>query len=196
MKNQIKKVILCILICSCCFHYSVEAKDKVTKVTDKWHYYKEGNHYYQYGTIYGKTKKGKTIWSFNTSKCTATELRSASWITKGSYVYIIDGRRFLRLNKQNGKIISMKKSASVGGSATMYVDGQGSLYAMGYYGNRVTKFTKKGVVKWNRKIKKSYYWPYKIAISGNKLTVYFDGNKGKAVLDKRTGKVLAYKSKQ
>lgn len=192
--SKFRGLIIMMLLCFWVMPLTGHAKTTVSKVTSKRYNYRTNDNYYQYSVICGKTKKGKTVWKYTTSKCIATELDSASWKVKGNYVYVIDNTTFLRLNKQNGKVVSKKKfksSFSLWG-ATMYVDGSGNLYAIGYYGQHLIKFTSKGTVKWTRKIKNSYYWPYKITSSGRKLTVYFDGNGRKAAIDTKTGKISSY----
>jgi hypothetical protein len=173
------------------------AKAKVTNVDSKLCSYEKNDEYYQYKIIYGKAKNGKTVWKYKTSKCLATELDSATWKVKGNSVYIIDDTTFIRLNKQTGKVVSKKKLDSSYDlwSASMYVDGDGNLYSIGYYGSKIVKCTKNGVVKWVKDIDENYYWPYKIELSGNKLTVFFDGdsNYQKIILNIKTGKILEYK---
>jgi hypothetical protein len=177
---------------------STKSQASVSTVKSKWKYYKKNNRYYQSAVIYGKTKSGKTVWKYKTSRCLATELDSASWKVKGNSVYIIDNATFIRLNKQTGKVVSKKKLDSSYSlwSATMYIDGDGNLYAIGYYGSEIIKCTKNGVVKWSHRIINSnYYWPYKIKLSGKKLTVFFDGdsNYKKIILNTKNGKIISYK---
>lgn len=197
--NERRKKSLCLvlfLLCLFALPISVQAKDTVTKVTSK-QYYKNNK---QYSVISGKTKKGKTVWKYKTSQCTATELNSTGFKVKGSYVYMIDNTTYIKLKKQTGKVVYKKKfkSSYVGWSPSMYVDGSGNLYSIGYYSSRLVKFSPKGKVLWTSNIGRNYYWPYKITASGSKVTVYFEngkkaGQRGKVMINTKTGKISSYK---
>lgn len=188
--------VLILLACILGFSVSVYAKDTVAKVTSK----RYSNSKTQYSVISGKTQAGKTVWKYTTSKFTATELDSASYKVRGSYVYLIDhtanNMLYIKLNKQTGKVVCRKKFSSsynMGGAA-MYVDSSGNLYSMGYYNDWIAKFSSKGKLLWKKKINSKYYWPSKMTASNNKLTVYFDGYyNGRVILNMKTGKILSYK---
>lgn len=166
---------------------SAEAADAV-KVQHKQKY-ADGK---QYGVIKGLDSSGKTVWTYKTSKQEATELDSTSVITKGSFVYIIDNKSYIRLKKSTGKV-AVKKNLKISDStwsAALQVDSDKNLYAIGYYGSTLYKISKDGKLLWKHAFPTEYYWPTKIKVSGGKVTVSFDGdgNAFTASCDAETGK--------
>lgn len=190
MKRKYIKLFLITLLMVFCIATPCYAAGKVTKVTSKTFY--PGN-YKQYTIIYGKNNSGKIIWRYKSNKYTATELDAVSYTVQKDNVYILENNKFIRLNKQTGKCIVRKNVKTSIWGATMKIDSKGSLYAQGYYGDTVYKFNKSGKILWKRKIK-NCYWPYKMSLSNNKLTVYYDGENKyyKAMLSASNGKVIKY----
>lgn len=138
--------------------------------------------------IKGCTSSGKVVWTYKTSRQRQTELYSASMCVKGSFVYVIDNNKYIRLKKSNGKVVVKKKCRKMW-DATMKVDADGNLYAIGYYDSVLVKINKKGTTLWTHSFPKEYYWAYKIKLKGNKVVVTFDGEKkGSVSVDAETGK--------
>ena len=184
-------LILACIICVC-MPVSAQAKAKVTRVVlDK----KYSNNY-EICTLLGQTGDGKTVWKYKCGKNLATELTSVSFKQYGGYVYVIDGKKFLKLKLQTGKKAVVNKKAFGEGeySATMYIDGKGNLYASGYYSDTIYKISPKGKCLWKTKVKDACCWPYKMECSGNRLTVLYEGwGSPDVVLKTSNGKIIKYK---
>ena len=186
------KIAMLTVLCTICMIATASAA-KVSKVTCDVKY----NNSYQYAVIRGKTSGGKTVWTYKSAKYTATELAAVAMKTKGSYVYVLEGRKYVRLGKQSGRVLVKKNVLPSGygwGSPAMVVSSTGNLYAMGYYDDTVYRISKNGTVDWKRSIKDPYYWPYKMKLSSGTLTIYFDPPYGKCsvTLSASTGKIKKY----
>lgn len=67
---------------------------------------------------------------------------------KGSSVYIIDDKTFVRLSKQTGKVLAKKSSKYLDGwMGAMAVDNNGNSYSIGKYATYLVKVNKAGTVK-------------------------------------------------
>ena len=148
-------------------------------------------------TIWGKTSSGKTVWTYRSASYTAAQCNAVTVKTKGSYVYVLEGRKYVRLSKKTGKVLAKKNVLPSGcswGSPTVVISSNGNLYAMGYLDSTVYRISKSGTVAWKTKIKDSCYWPAKMKLTSGSLTIYFEmptGNR-RAVLSPSTGKVKKY----
>ena len=191
--NGLRKWIRGILILACivCMSMPVSAQAKVTKVVLD----KKYSSNYEVCTLLGQTRDGKTVWKYKCGKNRATELTSVSFKQSGNYVYVIDGKSFLKLKLQTGKKAAVNKKAFAEAtySATMYIDGSGNLYASGYYSDMIYKLSPKGKRLWQTKVKESCYWPYKMKCSGNRLKVFYEGEGSPdVVLKTSNGKIIKY----
>ena len=86
-------------------------------------------------TIWGKTSSGKTVWTYRSASYTAAQCNAVTVKTKGSYVYVLEGRKYVRLSKKTGKVLAKKNVLPSGwswGSPTVVISSNGNLYAMGY----------------------------------------------------------------
>lgn len=174
-----------------CMPVAAASKGKVDKVI-KTTTYKNNK---EQCTILGQTADGKVLWQYKCAKHPAAELSGVSFTTYKNYVYLTDGRTFVKLNKQSGKRLIKKKNIfpEIQGSAKMYVDKKGSLYVTGYYNDTIYKISPKGKMVWSRRVKSECYWPIKIKYSKNKITVYYDGNNSpNVVINARNGKIIKY----
>ena len=70
----------------------------------------------------------------------------------------------------------------------MNVDSNMNLYAIGYYDNKLYKFNKNGKVLWKRTFSNKAYWPYKIKIKGDKVTVMFGSNDSSETVSSKNGR--------
>ena len=80
-------------------------------------------------------------------------------------------------------------------------DKNDNLYVTGYYDNYVYKVSTKGKILWKTNTSKANnYWPYKISISGNQMTILYEMNNNddssekthKIVFNIKNGKILKY----
>ena len=148
-------------------------------------------------TIWGKTSSGKTVWTYRSASYTAAQCNAVTVKTKGSYVYVLEGRKYVRLSKKTGKVLAKKNVLPSGwswGSPTVVISSNGTLYAMGYLDSTVYRISKSGTVAWKTKIKDSCYWPAKMKLTNSSLMIYFETPTGycRAVLSPSTGKVKKY----
>ena len=148
-------------------------------------------------TIWGKTSSGKTVWTYRSASYTAAQCNAVTVKTKGSYVYVLEGRKYVRLSKKTGKVLAKKNVLPSGwhwGSPVVVISSNGNLYAMGYLDSTVYRISKSGTVAWKTKIKDSCYWPAKMKLTNSSLTIYFETPTGycRAVLSPSTGKVKKY----
>lgn len=143
----------------------------VTKVTYKRNTYAN---YKQSATIKGYTKSGKNVWTYKTSKQSATELDSARCITNSKYVFIIDNNKYVRLNKNTGKVLVKKTLPRAIWGAIMKLDSSNNLYCIGYYSDTLYKIKPSGKVAWKQKFPSNCWWPYKIKVTKSKVSVKFD----------------------
>lgn len=145
-------------------------------------------------TSSGKTSSGKTVWTYRSASYTAAQCNAVTVKTKGSYVYVLEGRKYVRLSKKTGKVLAKKNVLPSGwswGSPTVVISSNGNLYAMGYLDSTVYRISKSGTVAWKRDLKNPYYWGYKMKLSDGKLTIYGEApNSWKAVLNASSGKVV------
>ena len=145
-------------------------------------------------TIWGKTSSGKTVWTYRSASYTAAQCNAVTVKSKGSYVYVLEGRKYVRLSKKTGKVLAKKNVFPSGwswGSPTVVISSNGNLYAMNYLDTKVYRISKTGLVAWKRDLKNPYYWGYKMKLSDGKLTIYGEApNSWKAVLNASSGKVV------
>lgn len=145
-------------------------------------------------TIWGKTSSGKTVWTYRSASYTAAQCNAVTVKTKGSYVYVLEGRKYVRLSKKTGKVLAKKNVLPSGrgwGSPVVVISSNGNLYAMNYLDTKVYRISKTGQVAWKRDLKNPYYWGYKMKLSDGKLTIYGEApNSWKAVLNASSGKVV------
>lgn len=196
MKNKLKgmsKIMpLLILFILCVIAPSrTSSAATVSKVTCQYKYASSK----QYAIISGKTSSGKTVWKYTSAKYPATELDAVGMKTKGNSVYILEGRKYIRLGKNTGRLLAkttVLPSNDRWGSPVMTVSSSGSLYTIGYYDSTVYRISNAGKVIWKRDISSPYYWPYKITLSPGKVTVSYDPPTGKrtAILNASNGKVI------
>ncbi len=179
--------LLCVIMS--CTAVQAKSSDKVTKVTKSTRY----SDNMEYCTIIGKNSNGKTVWKYKCAEHPATELSSVSYKVSKQNVYIIDGDTFIRLHKQTGKRRSKKKEAfpEILGSAAIYVDSSGNLYATGYYGDTVYKVNKKGKQLWASKTAENCFWPDKITSTEKGIKVHYTGEDSQdVVFDAENGEIL------
>lgn len=195
MKKQSRKVwkILLLTMLVAASMVITASAAKVSKVTYKRSYTggKESV------TVWGKTSSGKIVWTYRSASYTAAQCNAVTVKTKGSYVYVLEGRKYVRLGRQSGRVLAKKNVLPSGwswGSPAVVISSNGNLYAMGYLDNTVYRISKSGTVAWKRKIKDSYFWPAKMKLTSSSLTIYFEAPTGncRAVLSPATGKVKKY----
>ena len=186
------KIAVLMVLCVLCLLATASAA-KVTKVKCDTKY---GNGQ-EYAIIRGKDSKGKTVWKYKSAKYAAAQCSAVGMKTKGSYVYVLEGRKYIRLSKQTGKVLVKKTVLPSNwrwGSPFMAVDSAGNLYATCCLDSPIYCISKAGKVKWKKTLKNGYFWPSKMKLSGSSLTVSFEPPEGAcyAVLNTKTGKVKKY----
>lgn len=192
LKRVIAVLVIMLTLGLACMPAAAASKEKAAKIS-KTATYRNNK---EQCTIWGKTAAGKVVWKYKCTKRRAAELSGVSFITYKNYVYLIDGRTFIKLNKQNGKKLLTKKNLfpEIQGSAAMCVDKNGNLYVTGFYSDTIYKISPKGKMIWSRRVKNECYWPSKIKYSKNKLTVCYDGNNSPdVVINANSGRIIKYK---
>ena len=101
--------------------------------------------------VLGKTSKGKTVWTYSSSRTGAGQYGPVSIFVSGDLVYILDGTktpaRFLKLKKNTGKILKKKSVKNVSGSSVINLDNRGYLIVAARDG-RLARITDSGKVLW------------------------------------------------
>ena len=198
MKKKTNFILLTLLLILCGAFFGITQKVEaatVTKVTHVVKTYQTSGFPKQYTLITGKTSSGKTVQTYKTKACATAGGRSATLQVKGSSVYIVDDKTFVRLSKQTGKVLAKKSSKYLyGWMGAMAVDNNGNSYSMGKYATYLVKVNKSGTVKWkcNMNAYNGYDFADKVTVSGNKVTVRFGYAGGKVVVNASTGKVMQY----
>ena len=131
---------------------TVKAASKVTKVTSKTSY-KNNKTIIK---LLGKTKDGKTVWTYKAPKTEATELTPVSYKVKKDKVYVFfsgeKNHKLTILRKQSGKVLHEATfDDGVGGSATIAVDNSGNVYAQGFYDNCIYKYSPEAELLWKKR---------------------------------------------
>ena len=102
--------------------------------------------------------------------------------------------------KKTENSYGLQKKISPAGHLCKF-DKNDNLYVTGYYDNYVYKVSTKGKILWKTNTSKANnYWPYKISISGNQMTILYEMNNNddssekthKIVFNIKNGKILKY----
>ena len=150
--------------------------------------------------VRGLDANKQAVWKYVTKKYTATELPKTKYIVRKDKVYIFDNSKIVVLRKKDGKQLWTAKKVSPAGHLCKF-DKNGNLYVTGYYDQTVYKVSKKGKILWKTNISKTgNYWPYKITVSRNKITVlyecspddYSSDKTHKIVFNSKNGKIIKY----
>ncbi len=169
--KQNKQFRIAVLMILCVLSVMVSASAAhVSKVTCKEYYTRD----YQYAVIRGRTSSGKTVWTYKSAKYEPTELSAVRMKTRGKYVYVLEGRKYVRLGKQSGRVLVKKNVLPSGcscGSPVMLVSKSGALYAMGYYSTEVYRISQNGTVKWKTDLGDPYFWVNSMSMSDGILTI-------------------------
>lgn len=87
--------------------------------------------------LLGQTKEGRTVWTFTTGKnYIAMQVDNIEYGTYKDYVYVLEDFYFYKLDKETGKILK-KTKVSAPGSSCIYIDTQGTLYAVPFLGDDI-----------------------------------------------------------
>ena len=150
--------------------------------------------------VRGLDANKQAVWKYVTKKYTATELPKTKCIIRKDKVYIFDNSKIVVLRKKDGKKLWTVKKVSPAGHLCKF-DKNDNLYVTGYYDNYVYKISTKGKILWKTNTSKANnYWPYKINISGNQMTILYEMNNNddssekthKIVFNIKNGKILKY----
>ena len=172
------------------------AKRTATTVTSKTSY----KNFKEYMTVQGRDSKKKTVWKYVTKKYPATELRYTKCVVRKDVVYIFEKSKVTALRKKDGKRLWSRSKISVAGHILGF-DKSNNLYVTGYYDKYIYKVSSKGKILWKANTDKTgNYWPYKVTVSGNNVTVWYEMNsrnvyskkKHKVILNVKNGRILKY----
>ena len=150
--------------------------------------------------VRGLDANKQAVWKYVTKKYTATELPKTKCIIRKDTVYIFDNSKIVVLRKKDGKKLWTVKKVSPAGHLCKF-DKNDNLYVTGYYDNYVYKISTKGKILWKTNASKANnYWPYKISIYGNQITILYEMNDNddssekthKIVFNIKNGKILKY----
>ena len=172
------------------------AKRTATTVTSKTSY----KNFKEYMTVQGRDSKKKTVWRYVTKKYPATELRFTKCVVRKDMVYIFEKSKVTALRKKDGKRLWSRSKISVAGHILGF-DKSNNLYVTGYYDKYIYKVSSKGKILWKADTDKTgNYWPYKVTVSGNNVTVWYEKNsrnvyskkKHKVILNVKNGRIVKY----
>ena len=172
------------------------AKRTATTVTSKTSY----KNFKEYMTVQGRDSKKKTVWKYVTKKYPATELRYTKCVVRKDMVYIFEKSKVTALRKKDGKRLWSRSKISVAGHILGF-DKSNNLYVTGYYDKYIYKVSSKGKILWKADTDKTgNYWPYKVTVSGNNVTVWYEKNsrnvyskkKHKVILNVKNGRIVKY----
>lgn len=144
-------------------------------------------------TLEGKTKSGKTVWTYTSAAYTAAQLSDLQFKVFKNYVYVLEGKYFIKLNKSTGKTAVRTKVWDGYGSPIMYIDSKGTLYATHYYSYAeqppysyyyLYKISSSGKLIWRDTLKTKLFWPCKIESRNGKLVISFEGDDGGSMTHK------------
>ena len=208
MKKKIRQILLTLLL----FVFSIliisiptqAAKPAATTVKSKTSYANSKESM----TVRGLDAKKKAVWKYVTKKYTATELPRTKCIVRKDKVYVFESSKIVVLRKKDGKQLWTAKKISPAGHLCKF-DKNDNLYVTGYYDNYVYKVSTKSrrisspASRWASSLtpsKANNYWPYKISISGNQMTILYEMNDNddssekthKIVFNIKNGKILKY----
>ena len=201
MKKKIRQILLTLLL----FVFSIliisiptqAAKPAATTVKSKTSYANSKESM----TVRGLDAKKKAVWKYVTKKYTATELPRTKCIVRKDKVYVFESSKIVVLRKKDGKQVMDCKKNQVLQDTFANLTKNDNLYVTGYYDNYVYKVSTKGKILWKTNASKANnYWPYKISISGNQMTILYEMNDNddssekthKIVFNIKNGKILKY----
>lgn len=172
------------------------AKRTATKVTAKTSY----KNHKEFMTVQGLDKNKKVVWKYRTKKFPATELRHTKCVVRKDKVYVFQNSKVTVFRKKDGKRLWTASKISPAGHICGF-DKNNNLYVTGYYDDYIYKVSAKGKILWKTNISKTgNYWPYKISVSGNRVTIRYEMNskdysyqkKHKVILNKGNGGLVKY----
>ena len=199
MKRKKKTLLLTMLFLALAVLMTVPvqaAKRTATKVTAKTSYKNDR----EFMTVQGLDKNKKVVWKYKTKKYPATELRQTKRVVRKNKVYVFENSKVIVFRKKDGKRLWTASKISPAGHICGF-DKNNNLYVTGYYDDWIYKVSAKGKILWKTNISTTgNYWPYKVSVSGNKVTIRYEMNskdysyqkKHKVILDMRNGRLVKY----
>ena len=151
--------------------------------------------------VRGLDANKQAVWKYVTKKYTATELPKTKCIVRKDKVYIFDNSKIVVLQEKKTAKNYGRQKKSVRQDIFANLTKMANLYVTGYYDQTVYKVSKKGKILWKTNISKTgNYWPYKITVSRNKITVlyecspddYSSDKTHKIVFNSKNGKIIKY----
>lgn len=200
MKKKSRKSLLTVLLfvlLSVVMTLPVQASKRTASTVSSKTTYKNSK---EFMTVRGLDSKKRAVWKYVTKKYPATELSSTKCVVRKDKIYIFENSKIVALRKKDGKKLWTANKISPAGHVYRF-DKNNNLYVTGYYDNFIYKVSAKGKVLWKANISSTgNYWPYKITVSGNKLTILYEMNskdyssqtKHKVVLNTKNGKLVKY----
>ena len=200
MKKKSRKTILTallFLLLAFSITMPVQAKKRTASTVTSKTSYKNDK---EFMTVRGLDKQKKVVWKYVTSKYPATELAQTKCVVRKNRVYVFENSKVMALRKKDGKCLWTSSPISPAGHVIRF-DEDNNLYVTGYYDTTIYKVSPKGKILWKKSISRTgNYWPYKITISGNKVTILYEMNskdsssqkKHKVILNVKNGKLIKY----
>lgn len=146
---------------------AVYAKEQATKVVKTTKYF-DGS--YSQDTFTGKSKSGKTVWTYKCPKAILAQYDSSKHIVKGNKVYIWSEKTLIVLKKSTGKVL-LKKKTKYYGNGDIKIDSKGNIYSVCADGCLPVKLNKNGKILWTGKVKGGGGGSYKLVVNEKKKTV-------------------------
>lgn len=134
----------------------------------------------EYCKVQGLNASGKAVWSYKCSTAPAAQCCHVSLAANATYTYVVDGRTWIRINTQTGKVVKKKKNLFPYDlcSVAQYIDGSGNLYTMGYLDTVAYKLDKNGKILWKTDLGDKAVWPKSIEKDGKKIKIGFEAEWG------------------
>ena len=154
----------------------------------------------EFMTVKGLDSNKKVVWKYVTKKYPATELNCTKCISRKDKVYVFENSKVIVFRKKDGKRLWTSEKLSPAGHVYRF-DKNNNLYVTGYYDQYIYKVSAKGKILWKRNTSKTgNYWPCKITVSDNRITVLYEMNSKdfssdklhKVILNSKNGKILKY----
>lgn len=131
---------------------------------------------YESAVITGKSREGKTVWSYTTGQYEAAQLDRVNDVgLYGDTYYFVEDGTVTALRLADGELL-WKNADFVGSASAHAFDGDGNVYLSGYFGPDLFIAGPGGrTVKRIDTLDSGYYWPKRMDYQGTQLAITFEG---------------------